>query len=232
VDLPALNAKPLFEFILPVVVPDLDFSAPGPFPTASGPGLGDLVMGPALQFNPVKFSDNVQFSNRLEAEFLVPAGRYSNEHEINPGAGFWSFDPYWAGTLSLGTKIKLSYRAHYLWNARNNNPDVKLGADSTTAGQAFHINFAGAYDLLDRKLGEDEQHLLVGLNGYWLKQTTDAEINGVPQPDTREQVLGIGPGMVYSPTKGTYFFVNLYFETDVRNRPEGTRLTLRYIKHF
>jgi hypothetical protein len=38
--------------------------------------------------------------------------------------------------------------------------------------------------------------------------------------------------VLYSPAKGTYFFVNVYVETDVRNRPEGTRLTLRFIKHF
>jgi hypothetical protein len=231
-DLPLLHAKPFAEAILPVVWPDLDFGAPGPFPTVSGNGLGDLIIGPGLQFDTIKGPHGVTFAHRLEAEFLVPIGRYSNEHEINPGAGFYSFDPYWAGTLSPTPRIKLSYRAHYLWNARNTHPDQSLGVGSTTAGQAFHINFAGGYDVLDRKLGDDEQHLLVGVNGYWLKQTTDAEFNGNAVPGFREQVLGIGPGMVYSPAKGSYFFVNVYLESDVRNRPEGTRLTVRYIKKF
>jgi hypothetical protein len=134
--------------------------------------------------------------------------------------------------VTPGGKGKRWARAHYLWNARNTHPDESLGVCSTTAGQAFHINFADGYDVLDRHLGDDEQLLLVGLNGYWLKQTTDAEFNGNAAPGFREQVLGIGPGMVYSPTKGSCFFVNVYLETDVRNRPEGTRLTLRYIKHF
>jgi hypothetical protein len=246
IDLPLVDAKPLLNLLLPAVSPDLDFGAPGPFPTDNGAGLGDLVIGPALQFNAIEGPNGPLFAHRLEADFILPVGKYSSAHEVNPGAGFFYFDPHWEGTLFLGPKVKVSYRAHYLWNGRNDHPAESFGASSTRAGQAFHINFAACYELLEQGQGKGEQdactdehrpskaekHLCVGLNGYYLKQTTPAEIDGNAVPNSFEQVLGLGPGMVYSPAKGTYFFLNLYLESQVRNRPEGTSLVMRFAQKF
>jgi hypothetical protein len=77
-----------------------------------------------------------------------------------------------------------------------------------------------------------EQRLRVGINGYYLKQTTDAKFNDVSIPGTREQVLGIGPGFVYTFSKKTSLFFNAYIETEARDRAEGTTLTLRYATKF
>jgi anthranilate 1,2-dioxygenase (deaminating, decarboxylating) large subunit len=223
-ELPVLKARPAMDVLLPVVSTDISYSAPGPFPQDDGFGLGDLLLGPALQFNAVTGENGPIFVNRLEAQFIIPTGKYSNERVINPGSGFFSFDPYWAGTLFLSKKLELSWRAHYLWNAANHNPLAVPGVESTQAGQAFHTNFAMSYEVI-------EKHLRVGINGYWLKQTSDSSVNGNTIPG-REQVLGIGPGAIYSFNEKNHIFFNAYIETEARNRPEGTRLTLRYVKKF
>jgi hypothetical protein len=224
-DLPLINAKPALDLLLPVVSTDVSFGAPGPFPRDNGAGLGDLLIGPALQFNPINGPDGQPlFVHRLEAQFIIPTGKFNADRQINPGSGFFSFDPYWAGTLFLGKKLEASYRLHYLWNAVSHHAEPEQGIESTQAGQAVHVNFAVSYEAI-------EKHLRVGINGYYLKQTTDSEINGARVPG-REQVLGIGPGFIYSFNPQNHVFFNTYIETDVHNRPEGTRLTLRYVKKF
>ncbi|MGV8307919.1 transporter, partial [Pseudomonas aeruginosa] len=51
------------------------------------------------------------------------------------------------------------------------------------------------------------------------------------QADSREQVFGIGPGVMYSQGRQT-LFANLYAESGARNRSEGNQLTLRYLLAF
>ena len=41
----------------------------------------------------------------------------------------------------------------------------------------------------------------MGLNGYWLKQVTDTEVDGEKVKGRREQVWAIGPGAMYSFSK-------------------------------
>jgi hypothetical protein len=45
-------------------------------------------------------------------------------------------------------------------------------------------------------------------------------------------VLGIGPAAVWHISRDDHLFVNLYIATEAENRPEGTRLNMRYTHHF
>ena len=221
-----ISARPALDFVIPTVTPDLDFSAPAPL-TANRGGLGDILIGPALQFDPVMGANGPLYVSRIEAQMILPTGLYSSSNVINPGSNFFSFDPYWAGTIFLSPKTTFSHRLHYLWNAENHSPADILGPNVTTtqAGQAFHMNFAAEHEIIDKKLR-------VGLNGYYLKQTTDALVNGTAVAGTQEQVLGIGPGAIYSFSQTNHVLCNLYWETDAVNRPEGFRMTLRYVHKF
>ena len=221
------GANPALDVLIPTVAADLDLDAAVPGLSADNGGLGDLLIGPALQFKPIMGPQGPVFVHRLEAQFVIPTGEYSPEKPINAGSNYFSFNPYWSGTAFLTDKTTASFRAHYLWNAKNDDPLNALppGTTSTRAGDAFHINFAASHEVI-------EKMLRVGVNGYYLKQTTDAELNDTRVDGTREQVLGIGPGLLFSLSQTQHIFCNLYWETEAKNRPEGTRLNLRYVHKF
>lgn len=222
----SLGAKPALDILLPIVSLDLDFSAPTPISADNG-GVGDLLIGPALQFDPIMGEEGPIFVHRLETQFILPTGEYDSRDYINPGSNYFSFNPYWSATAWLTSKDTLSIRAHYLWNDKNDDPWKALGpgVKDTRAGQAFHINFALEHEFIEKKLH-------AGVNGYYLKQVTDAEVNGFDVAGSREQVLGIGPGAVWSFSQNTHLFANAYWETEVKNRPEGFLMNLRLVHKF
>jgi hypothetical protein len=186
-------------------------------------GLGDILVGPYLQWDPIMGKNGPIFMHRIELQTIWPTGRYSDEKLLNPGSNHFSFDPYWAGTLFLTPQLALDARVHYLWNADNDNPFEGFGVNKIEPGQALHANFAASYEVLPKQLR-------VGVNGYYLVETTKSKLDGVEQG--REEVLGIGPGLLYSFNQNSHLFFNAYFETDVHNRPQGNLFVLRFVHHF
>jgi anthranilate 1,2-dioxygenase (deaminating, decarboxylating) large subunit len=214
------------DVIIPVVSLDVDA---GRIPVLSdnGTGLGDILIGPYIQWDPIMGEKGPIFMHRIELQNIIPTGKYDDDRVLNPGSNFYYFNPYWAATLFITPRWKASWRLHYLWSAENENPNEVLfgAADDTQAGQAIHLNFSSAFELLPKRLH-------VGLNGYYLKQFTDAQVDGHNVRDSREQVLGIGPGAVWHFSPDDHLFLNVYFEREAENRPEGTRFNLRWTHHF
>jgi anthranilate 1,2-dioxygenase (deaminating, decarboxylating) large subunit len=220
-----LGGKWGLNVMVPLVSFDLDYGNNGPWPEDNGSGLGDVLIGPMLQWDPIMGANGPIFMHRIELQFLLPTGKYDSDKELNPGSNFVSFNPYWAGTLFLTPQWTASTRIHYLYNFKNNDPNRAFqGANDSQAGQAFHANFASEYEIIPG--------LRLGINGYYLKQFTNLEVDGDSIKDTREQVLGIGPGLLWSINKDAFLFFNVYFETLAENRPEGERYNLRFVYHF
>lgn len=224
-DLRLGNASLGLNAVLPVVTRmDLDDGLNNAALKAQD-GVGDLLVGPFIQFDPIMGPDGPRFVHRIELQVNLPTGKYDEDQAINPGANAWSFNPYWAATYWFTPKWSASLRAHYLYNGKNEDPNYSYGgADDLQAGQAVHANFATEYAVTPQ--------LRLGINGYWLNQFTDTKIDGHEVSGRRERVWAIGPGAMYSFSQEDHLVVNAYFEQDVENRPEGSRVQVRYVHHF
>ncbi|MGQ7815069.1 SphA family protein [Metapseudomonas furukawaii] len=224
-DLRLGNASLGLNAVLPVVTRmDLDDGLNNAALKAQD-GVGDLLVGPFIQFDPIMGPDGPRFVHRIELQVNLPTGKYDEDQAINPGANAWSFNPYWAATYWFTPKWSASLRAHYLYNGKNEDPNYSYGgADDIQAGQAVHANFATEYAVTPQ--------LRLGINGYWLNQFTDTRIDGHEVSGRRERVWAIGPGAMYSFSQEDHLVVNAYFEQDVENRPEGSRVQVRYVHHF
>lgn len=193
-------------------------------PLRANDGWGDLLVGPYLQWDPIMGEKGPVFMHRIELQTILPTGDYDRDFAVNPGSNVVSLNPYWAATWFATPAWTTSWRLHYLWNDKNCSPNIP-DADSTQAGEAFHANFASEYMVI-------ENTLRIGVNGYYLKQLSDSEVNGEKLSGGREQVLGIGPGLLWSFNPNQHLFVNAYVEVEAKNRPEGERFTVRYVHHF
>lgn len=213
--------------MLPVV--GLDVTTPVPL-TDNGTGLGDLLIGPYIQWDPIMGANGPIMLNRIEFQTIWPTGEYDKFHNLNQGSNHFSFNPYWAATVFLGPKATVSWRLHYLMNGKNDefrlvpgNPPSATDLD-LEPGDVVHANFAAAYEVLPKQLR-------IGLNGYWYDQVSDTKINGVKFED-EEKVFAIGPGLVYHFSQDSHLFFNAYFESGAEYRPEGERYNLRFVHHF
>ncbi len=204
------------ELLVPVVSFDLDVA---PALQDGGTGIGDLVLGPLL----LQWNGHTLFGrplhHRLGINVTLPTGRHDGRRGGNVGHGTWQFNPHWAFTSMVSSRWEFSGRIHYLWVSESHDPPASLGATTTQAGQAAHANFSLSYAFTNG--------LRVGAAGYVLKQITDHRIDGVDQAGSREQVIGLGPGLSWR-VGGSTLFANVYLETAVRNRPKGARSFLRW----
>jgi hypothetical protein len=211
------------DLIIPIVGIDLTYSAPGPFPQTNGPGLGDVLLGPFIQWDPIMGKNGPILMHRIEFQATFPTGRYESAKALNPGSNCFTFNPYWAGTLFITPKWTATTRFHYLWVSENDDPGG--GNDSVQAGHAIHFNYASEYEVIPKMLR-------LGVNGYYLKQLVDSDVNGDRVSGSKEQVFAIGPGAIFSFSQNNHIFFNAYFEMDAENRPQANRYNVRWVHHF
>jgi hypothetical protein len=187
-------------------------------------GVADLSLGLYLQSKTIVRNGRPIFSQRIEADISIPTGKYNRNYAINPSSNFVSFNPYWSATYWMAPKLSVSWRAHYLWNAKNSDPSIRSydsNIDEVQAGQAIHFNYNLVYAV--------NNNLHVGVNGYWLNQFTDTKLNGHHVSGRRERIQGLGPGLMYAFSNKNLLIANMYFESDAKNRPEGSRFNLRWV---
>jgi len=186
--------------------------------TSSGSGVGDLVAGIYIQFNPVLADEQPIFLHRLKFDTVLPIGK--NEaplKNINPGSNIFYILPSWSFTLYMTPEFATSWGITYVWSAKNEKTDFR-------PGQAVYLN----YTLETRVLPK----VWAGINGYFLQQLKNHKLCGVEIPHSKEQVVATGFGALYTMTANDNLFFNLYFECCAKNRPQGINFFLRYLKHF
>ncbi|EJM70888.1 protein involved in meta-pathway of phenol degradation [Pseudomonas sp. GM50] len=222
-----------WSLLVPIVSLDGDFGDNGAKLQDNGTGLGDIVVGPQIQFDPiVNAQGRPVFVQRLAFDTILPTGKYDKHKDLNPGSNFFSLNPYWAATWMPAPRWEVSWRLHYLYNFKNNDPASSSTQSfegqpvrDTQAGQSAWANFTASYEVVP--------NVSVGLNGYYFRQLSDDDVNGSRLSDSREKVLGIGPGLFWKISDGQGFWLNTYKETGVENRT-GTdyAVQIRYAHKF
>lgn len=216
------------DFLLPIgsLTASGTFGSGGP-PISANPGpVGDVIIGPFIQWFPHKLLGR-PFLHRFELDIFVPTGHYDKKYTINPGSNLWSIEPYYAFTWFLTPQLSTSWRIHYTYNTTNDDPWEVLqgmGITEVQPGQVFHFNYSLEYEVV--------KNLRLAAVGYYLKQLTDTEFNGDNVPDRKEQVFAIGPAIHWITKNGFVFALKTAFESSVENRPQGSRTTFRMIYKF
>lgn len=228
-----------FTVLLPFLMfnSHVDPGSPAPALTFNN-GLGDTTWGVNVQMNPVISGGRPVFSQRFEVDVIAPTGQYNDKKDINPGSNFWSISPYWSATVLPTPKTEISWRLNYIYNFANSSPLPQVpGSPAITkdqAGQAMWLNYTASYAV--------KPNLNVGINGYWFQQlnydkywlasggtTTD----GAPFADGgKSSVFAIGPGLFWKIDHHNMLAVNLYVQTNARNRARGTVLNVHWTHPF
>jgi hypothetical protein len=194
----------------------------GGLPTNPGV-LGDLTAGPFLQWLDTKLLGR-PFVQRVELDITLPTGQYDKKYLLNPGSNIWVIEPYYAFTWFLTPKLSTSWRIHYTYSTKNDDPFAGLGASDLQPGQAFHFNYSLEYEVV--------KGFRAALAGYYLKQLTEDEMNGAGVSNSKEQVFAIGPALHYFFSDKFSAGLKTQFESSTKNRTEGNRTTLRFTYLF
>lgn len=222
-----------WSLLVPIISLDGDFGDNGAKLQDNGTGLGDVTVGPQIQFDPiVDTHGRPVFVQRLAFDTILPTGKYDKHKDLNPGSNYFSLNPYWAATWMPAPRWEVSWRLHYLYNFKNNDPASSSTqlfegqpVRDTRAGQSAWANFTASYEVVP--------NVSVGINGYYFRQISDDEVNGGRLSNSREKVLGIGPGLFWKISDGQGFWLNTYKETGVENRAQTDyAVQIRYAHTF
>ena len=152
-------------------------------------------------------------------EVTVPTGKYDAERLANTSNNFYTYKPLFSFTWLPTERTELSLKATYSFNMENHDTDYR-------SGQIFHFDYSASYRVTD--------NLRLGLNGYYLKQTTDDKQNGETvrvfgfgeevDDGVRGQVFAIGPAVHLTFLKYASARSAGPRNSDVENRPEGDML--------
>lgn len=200
------------EVLLPVASVNMS-AAFGPKVDESG--FGDMLVSPLL----LEWEQRSLYGRTVFSRFAfltrLPTGAYSPDRPVNIGSNSTGAIAYYAFTVFVVPRIETSWRLQYLWNGANPDPFRPLGASSTQAGRAFHLNYATSYEI--------SHTLRLGINGYFLRQLSEHRLGGTAIPQSKEHVFALGPGATVS--VGLWrLTANADIESQARNRPQGLRV--------
>lgn len=182
-----------------------------------GAGLSNIEIGGYLQWKPIIYKDRPLFVHRLEVDFIPKLKNKDLINVIYPAANFNRIENYWAATFYITQKLALSWRLNYLKCFKDKKTQIKIG-------DVFYANYSLVYETI--------KNLWLGINGYYLQQLQNNKSFDQIIPNTKERVVGLGPGAAYFFSKYFVFFAHLYFESNVRNRPKGISFATNIVLHF
>ncbi|MBA1381385.1 SphA family protein [Pseudomonas brassicacearum] len=174
--------------------------------------MGDTTVSPIILWDMGK-----HLTLAAAVEITVPTGEYDADRLANTSNNFYTYKPLFSFTWLPTDNTELSMKTTYSFNRENKDTDYR-------SGQIFHFDYSASYRLND--------NVTVGLNGYYLKQTTDdkqygrtVQFAGQDVDDgVRGEVFAIGPALHVTFLKYASAEIRWAKEFDVENRPEGEML--------
>lgn len=150
---------------------------------------------------------------------IIPVGHFSEHDLANPTNNYYSFHQEFAFTYFPVKTLEFSAEAGITFNAENPATDYHSGA---TFDVDWGINWAPIASM---------PNLFFGIQGFYVTQFTDDEINNVTvRPGGfRLEKIALGPQIIYyfSPKAGIAAKYQREFDTE--NGPEGDRYWIQFV---
>lgn len=196
----------------------------GPTPPVNGGSLGDIIVAPAIVWENKKLF-NHPYYHRAELDFFLPTGSYNSADAINPSAHLYTFSAHYTFTYFFNPGLSFSARNHINYNTKIIGTDIR-------PGMFYNVNFS-----LEKTIYKT---LRAEACGYFLTQLNQDSNNGNSHYyqdvdgiiNTKERVLGIGPGLAYLANQRLVLEGKVFFETAVLNREQGIRPAMQLSYKF
>ncbi|HAS52011.1 MAG TPA: phenol degradation protein meta [Gammaproteobacteria bacterium] len=177
-------------------------------------GLGDITLNPLI----IGWHLPPDWHLVFGLDINLPTGKYDqNDPTDSIGANYFSFEPALAFTYLNQSGFEVS--AKLMYNIKTENDDTNY-----QSGDDFHMDYL---------VGQHFGPWTAGIGGYYLKQTSDDELNGqrVGPDGRRGEVFAFGPAVKYD-YQGMSFIGTWNHETGAENRFEGDKFFFKFITAF
>ena len=175
-------------------------------------GVGDITVGPTLGW------DLGSFHPLIAMDVVLPVGGYDSARALNTGGNYYAVRPIFAFSNLSDNGLEISAKFTYTYNFRNRDTDYR-------SGQLVHFDYSASYPVT--------HNLRLGVNGYYLDQTSDDVQHGLPVNGDghRGRVAAIGPALHYQFEKISVDFKVLK-EFGARNRAQGSSIWAKAVLPF
>ncbi len=169
-------------------------------------GLGDIIVSPfVLSWH------SPPFHYAAALDFYLPTGSYDQNDLANTGRNYYTLEPVFAVSYLADSGFQASAKFMYDFNTENDDTNYQTG-------QEFHFDYT---------LAKTTGPWTYGVGGYYYRQMTDDEQNGV-KIGNRGKAIAIGPQIFYG-SKEWSLAVKWQHEIEAKNRPEGDWLWVKFI---
>ncbi len=220
-DIQILGANLGWHVVVPLVYKDMKYEIGGfKMFDESRASLGDIYISPFLLGWHSELLHCV-----AGLDIITPTGQYNKDYAVNIGSNHWTFEPAVAVSVICPSGFSASVKLMYDFHTKNTDYMTMGGqTEDYLTGQQFHMDYNVGYAIVP--------NFRLGVCGYYLKGLQDDEQDGNNVPDSKQQVLAIGPSAMYSVNQQLHLVAKVQFETLSENRPEGTMSWLKLIYSF
>jgi hypothetical protein len=191
--------------------------------------VGDVEFGMGIAWHPSK-----TFHHIFAIDLVAPTGQYNMSDPVNIGHHYWAIDPLWAFTY-IGDKtsplpgFEVSSKVMYWINQTNADAQWSQGTGRYLNGQQFSFDY-----LVGQHFAKD---WAFGINGHYLKQTTDDKFNGETAVDpwtgvptgNRVGYFSLGPALTYELPNHGCITLKWQHDLSAQNMPIGDHFWLKII---